>query len=556
MLLGFARHQKDSRPSHLSARIEGALVAAANLALNQSIKEQPLSRPCIVFVLNHTFEWLADSRRAQLQYDLLLPSLVDTTFSSGEGLEDGYWLGMIDADVVELTGKRFNWSATSNTFAKVREIHSRPLMASLGPLSRLIAHAVDSVRDVALIPATLDRLADFARRLMVSWRQNKLSEVEQTEELDSLDLESTKTTLPTLWQLLRLCLFAIVIILRAVLGRLLADSALSSGTTAPSVSIQCLHALRNLYFISNRLGQTSSSQYIFVNLTAIDVLAQYPDRAENFLRSVKPSQAGQIPPHPLDRCLDLFFLNTAEHFTLILPLRSNEELLMASTLPYLATSRDKRILQIFEAAHSLALAVLSSTQGAEVTERYFPFYVGALFQAFPDSLSARQFRLAFQTVIQIAASPSPPAPSQPTLLPVLLDLVHHRALNASPTVLPQHSLSNDRNPVAGELALSEQAVLVMALVDSLRHLPVTILEEWLPLVAGLVDNVDNQEMKQACHDRLWAALSAGGMDVERAVVCAAWWNSKGEREKIITGEDAIDTESYLMSGALLEQAKL
>jgi hypothetical protein len=34
-------------------------------------------------------------------------------------------------------------------------------------------------------------------------------------------------------------------------------------------------------------------------LAAIDILSQYPVLAENFLRSIKPSDIGQIPAHPV-----------------------------------------------------------------------------------------------------------------------------------------------------------------------------------------------------------------------------------------------------------------
>lgn len=63
---------------------------------------------------------------------------------------------------------------------------------------------------------------------------------------------------------------------------------------APFIAVQSLHILRNLYFITSRTGQSSSSQYSFVNLVAIDILAQYPELAENFLRTIKPVELGQI----------------------------------------------------------------------------------------------------------------------------------------------------------------------------------------------------------------------------------------------------------------------
>lgn len=156
---------------------------------------------------------------------------------------------------------------------------------------------------------------------------------------------------------------------------------------APFIAVQSLHILRNLYFITSRAGQTSSTQYSFVNLVAIDILAQYPELAENFLRTIKPIELGQIPPHPLERCLDLFFLNTSEHFALILPPLANEELIITAATPYLAAGGNNHLLEIFEAAHSVVLAVFSAPQNADITAKHLPFYVDNLFAVCSSPIS-------------------------------------------------------------------------------------------------------------------------------------------------------------------------
>ena len=138
--------------------------------------------------------------------------------------------------------------------------------------------------------------------------------------------------------------------------------------------------LRDLYFISSRLGVNSFTQYTFVYLTAIDILSQYPAQAEAFLREIQPAEAGCIPQHPLDRCLDLYFLNTAEHFTLVLTPKANEELLIAAATPYLGVGGDQRLLEIFEAAHSTVLAVLAAPQTADLVAKHIYTYVDVLFK--------------------------------------------------------------------------------------------------------------------------------------------------------------------------------
>jgi hypothetical protein len=493
---------------------------------------------------------LADHQRAQLDYDLVLSLLVDAAFFSVEGLGHGYWLGLIDSDVVEGAAHQYRWPAKSRMFGQVRQIQSRSMVSSLGPLARLIAHSIENVNDATLVAATVDRLAEFARTLTLSWRQNRLSRIDFQEEAEHFDTETMKTTLPVLWQILRVSLFATVIVLRAALGRLLYDPFLSKNTNAPFIAMQCLHTLRNLYFISTRLGQTSTSQYIFVNFTAIDVLSRYPESVESFMKSIRPAEFGQIPQNPLDRCHDLFFFNTAEHFTLVLTPQVNDELLMAAALPYLSSGGNNHLLEIFEAGHSLVLAVLAVPQNSDLATKHLPFYIEALLQGFPADLSSRQFRLAFKTVIRITAPPSSLSETQPFLQSILLEILHDRAVRASPSPLPKTSTDSEDPP------LSEQAVLVMAMVDALCFLDLPVLEEWLPLTAELVAQITDSSTRQRCQERFWESLSSGEMDVERAGLCVAWWTSRGGRETVLYGDEQPAEDEFLMSGALLSESKL
>ena len=149
---------------------------------------------------------------------------------------------------------------------------------------------------------------------------------------------------------------------------------------ASHIAQETLHSLRSISFIHTRLGSAAFSQYTFTYLAAIDVLATYPSEVESFLRSIAPSELGVIPGHPLERCLDLFFLNTAEQFTIGLTPRLSEELVVVAATPYLVTGGNTNLLPIFEAAHSIMLAVFSAPQNVEVTAKQLPFYVDALFR--------------------------------------------------------------------------------------------------------------------------------------------------------------------------------
>ena len=537
--------------SGLRQKLEAALVRSSNLAMQEP--DAPDSLLAVVFVLNHTFQLLSDVCKAQLSYDLLLPALVEATFFSPEGLEHGYWLGVIDQDVRQI-GQKFNWSTQSASFQRVQEIKSRPLVSSLGAISRLLGHSIDHANDPTSILRSVERMAEFAKNMAAAWRQNKLSEVDQSEEAQYLDQETLSTALPTLLHVLRDTMFAMIISLRSALGRLLLDPFLASDVNAPTLATRCLHILRNMYFISHRFGQTSSSQYVFVNFTAIDVLSQYPPAAGNFLAAVRPTTPGQIPIHPLDRLLDLYFLNTAEHFTLTVSASTNE-IFLHSASPYVQAQGDRRLGEIYEAAHSLALSVFAAPQNAEVVAIHIPVYAETLMSSFPSMLNPRQFRLAIKSIVRLAASPSPISRSTPLIQAVILDLVAQRLVAASETLLPP-----DPNiPIENAQPLSDKSVLLLSAIDSLPYLPIPLLGDWLPISADLLHKIQDPLQKDICQRRLWEVMSNGEMDVERAALCVAWWGNRGGRELVLYGElpdDEFGNGSYAtMSGGLEQENK-
>jgi hypothetical protein len=539
--------------SAVKRKVGRALVTASNLALAE-VRERGegdgLGGQTIALVLNHAFGCLPDQEKAQLDYDLLLPVLIGTAFFSNEGFQSAYFLGGLDLDI-KVQGKKLEWPSQSSSFRQVENIMSRPLVSAMGPLSKLIAHAVENVKDPWLLQTMMDDLASFSRALPTQWRQIKFSEIDPAEEAEYLEDEALNKTLPLLWKLLKAALFATTIILRGVFSRMMGDNMLAADSVAPVLATQALHTLRHLYFITSRLGPASFSQHTFVYLTAIDVLSAYPIHADRFLKNIAPQQLGSIPRHPLDRIYDLYFLNTAEHFTLVLSSATNEDLLVASAVPYLAAAANHHMLPIFEAAHSVMLAVLSAPQSALITAKHLPFYIDALFSVFPQNLSARQFRLAFKTLMRVTAPPSALSASQPDLPATLLELVFHRALNAPTSPLPPDEVTlalqgSDKPPPP----LSEQAVLALTLVDALPYLPIPLLEEWMPLCAEILNTIDDDIMREAVKERFWEVLVSGEMDPERSGCAVAWWSTRGGRDLVLYGREASVDTTKMMSGAL------
>lgn len=142
--------------------------------------------------------------------------------------------------------------------------------------------------------------------------------------------------------------------------------------------------------------------------------------------------------HPLERCLDLYFLNTAEHFTLVLPPLTNEELLVSAATPYLAAGGNNHLLEIFEAAHSVMLAVLIAPQSIDVTAKHLPFYVDALLKVCSTKLTTR----AMIPLILFFSAGLPTKPLPPPIPPRLQNPPpHHRptlTLGRNPTTPPRH----------------------------------------------------------------------------------------------------------------------
>jgi len=98
------------------------------------------------------------------------------------------------------------------------------------------------------------------------------------------------------------------------------------------------------------------------------------------MQEIAPTSLGQASSNPVDRSLDLFFLNTAEHFVLVLPAQVNETLLVSAAAPYLGVDGHNHFVEVFESAHSVMLAVLSAPQNVDLAAIHLPFYVDALFE--------------------------------------------------------------------------------------------------------------------------------------------------------------------------------
>lgn len=572
LLLGFESHERRGLGRSLKHTLATALVKAVNASLEDvRLGGEEHGAHAVVLGLNYCFELLDDRERRDIEYDRLLPALMGAAFFSGEGFRSGYFFASVDADVVQVNEKMFSWSPRCASFKQVSDLASQPLISSMGSLSKLIAHTIEQLKDPFLIQTLMDDLLEFSTAINNQWRRTKLSEVDAHEEARYFDQTAMSQTLPVLWRLLRATLFTTSIVLQAVLSRTLNDRHLASSTIAPTFATQTLNILRNLYFISSRLGSNTLSQWTFIYLTSIDILASDLPSASTFITSIAPTNIGTIPTHPLDRIADLYFLNTAEHFTLTLPEALNRDLLLASCTPYLLPSSTTNLLEIFEAAHSVTLAVFSAPQNAELAAAHVPFYVDALFKVFPGNLSGRQFRLAFRTLVGITTSSSVLGRRHPELPEILLELVRQRVVHPDDgaRAAPYAEQSNSQTTLASATPTAppgsappeaEQGddvptTFVLTLIDSLPSLPTPLLEEWLPRTAELIYGL-KEHGRSKCRERFWEVLSRGEMDIERSQVGVRWWGSCGGREMVLGEGAGGGAREGMMSGALQPGSRL
>jgi len=182
-------------------------------------------------------------------------------------------------------------------------------------------------------------------------------------------------------------------------------------------------------------------------------------------------------------------------------------------------------------------------------------------KVFPRSLSSRQFRVAFHNLIRVTSPPSRTAATQPLLATTLLEMVHERALHAPTTPLSDtHTVTSIEPPLSRQgpeqtivPQLSEQAVLVSSLIDVLPSLSLALLEEWLPLVARLVNHIRDPAMRDHCNKSFCDMLVSGDMDPERSQVCVAWWMRGGGKAMLSQPQQETHGEvedPYVMSPVL------
>ncbi|CAK7268399.1 hypothetical protein SEPCBS119000_003042 [Sporothrix epigloea] len=579
VLLGLEGSGRGSLSRSRRAALEQGVVAAANLALGAATADQTrhvgdvdISRYAVVMSLNYAFPLLSENARLGLHGDLLLPAVVDVL--AGPFCFDG--ARILDAIATDPlvtrtastssapgAGNLLQWPEASASFQHLRRRETQQAVsavASAGPLAAMAAFVVERTASTRAVLCALDGLTALADAASARWAATRILHVPASLFDESLFLaggETAGTTWPLLWQHLKKILYAAAVVLQAIVGRSLLDRVLASDAVAPEMAAKVLRVLRGLDFVASRDSAGHFQAYQFAYLASIDILARYPPAAASFLAQLlasRPTVAAN-GDDALQLNADLFYLNTAEHFAVVLRTDACERLLVEPALPYVmplpastsvpsSSQPSPRTMEVFEAAHSAILSVISCPQNAGLAAALIPVYAEALFASFPGRISARQFRLAFQTMVRILSPPSPVYMTHPDLVETLLELVRYRAIGASAQLLPLGPSDAGAAAAAGggdDSAVSEQSALVLTLIDALPFLALPLLEEWMTIAAEAVwtiadyNNSGLPVLRQTAQRRFWLVLGSE-MDVERAAIGVAWWGNGGGGELVMTGQ--------------------
>lgn len=223
LLRGCESQRRRGISRSLHTKLQNSAVTAINMSLRDNSCRSSVTDPGLIVAVGLTFDILDERAKVLLDHGLLLPMVISSVFFSDKSLRQGYFLGTIEADIIEGVDKKFNWSTKSRSYCQLQSVASGPLVAGLGRLSRLAAFSTGQITDMIGLPRLLQDLSEFSRSLSIQWRQNKLSEIDVSEEIVFLSDETLRTPLPLLWRVLRASIFAIVAILSACMGRLLSD---------------------------------------------------------------------------------------------------------------------------------------------------------------------------------------------------------------------------------------------------------------------------------------------------------------------------------------------
>ncbi|KAL8349568.1 hypothetical protein RB598_005096 [Gaeumannomyces tritici] len=531
-----ARIRKAAANSRRRAKadLERRVEVSTNMGLRQlhgitDFGKRQLPEAAMTLAVSHACPLLTETQsRYKLNLELLVPAALHALAHNKEGLQGFAFMVGINDDVRFHQDGSVDWPKTSKSFEDVERATTTPLIAALGPLSQVLAHAVTYARSPELVGDVLNGLIGISDSLSRTWGATRLSGLEHKQ--DGLSAATRNQTLPVLLNLQRNVMYACMQVLQAVVYRAAWDSDIAIGRSMAAPRM--LRVLRNLSFVTLRPGNGSFAAYQTSYSGAVDLLARNPQATFRALHGMlMPSMAKRLSEASgLEKTLAQFYMGLAENLPdqlshescQLLVLKQAGAIISAPASP----TPDIVDLALYETAHAATLAVFACQRHSDLRESWARPYALNLLEAFPARISARQFRLGFKHVVKYLFPPYTMTPGgDDSLASAALEVVNGWAAEAAKTgTAPLAPHADDK---AAGAPLTEQSVLVLTLVDSLPVVPVAELEEWLAVVAKRFGEIVDPAVRDVVRRRLLAVLVDGELDVEQAAVAVAWWGTHG-----------------------------
>lgn len=437
-------------------------------------------------------------------------------------------------------------------FQEVQKVSSSPAMSNMGSLSRLCSRSISLFVDhrpkLALphVQETFLLLESISRNVESGWLSSKLADV-----VDESIAPETRVLTESIWTILKTLLFSTIMITEAGLAAVVYVPP-EIGHAAPSLALAVLRSLYHLAFVIEKFGGAGHNAFPELKRAfylALDILAGHQSESEHFVQQLCDelwSNAYDLS-HPVQRAKKAFGLSAIEQLIPVLTASTIETYVLPFCSPHLDDTRHR---DIFEAAHSVVLAIFSHfhTQVADSTPPHgsehavspatmVPFYTQCLIEnSAEDRLNATQLRLAFAALVKSAS-----ASGDHALAWFCIDSLLTACKASSP------AFDGDR-----------VHRLHLALVSSVSSLPLALLSRVLLVVDGIIEDVENDDTK--CDELLEALFqeiinNVGDAEKEFAV---SWWDErrvKWARSRLATarrgterdGENSTLKESRLPS---------
>lgn len=355
-----------------------------------------------------------------------LPALLDI-FGCADSLV--HFDGLMDSVTRSAQGIHVPADAPCVRWASRVEAH--PLYPLAGPVSRLLAAALRR-QCTALAPADVEdalgekdshllpALQRIGTQLDAAWCSSPLAGA----EIDAIEPASRAWT-KALWQVMKTLLFAVTMVLDAVVEAVVEQCPSPSETYAPprnavsptgypamatsNTPLPYLHVITDVvhiylpyYFITSQFGLDGFESYRKVFYSALDVIGRDPETctqltaalATAVFRGVSPEAVTAQGADYAQRIHTTYFLLVAEQLVSDVPEAMVDRLLLPICRPYL---EDTTFQDAFESAHSVVLALFSVQ--SPCTLDLTPFYVQLLLGSYPSHLNDTQLHTALTTVV-------------------------------------------------------------------------------------------------------------------------------------------------------------